>query len=131
VVEPTIRAEWDGISYVVSISSPSGSAVYYSLDGSSINQESLLYTGPFTVESACTVRAVAAYNLNGDRSETVSFDLSTVERPEPTEPEPTEPKPTEPGPTEPEPTEPEPTEPEPTEPEPTELEPTELEPTAA
>ncbi len=58
-------------SLEVSISGPAGVPLYYSAAGSPLNQQSRLYTGPFTVTGPCTIRACAAYNMNGSRSGTV------------------------------------------------------------
>lgn len=63
-------------SLEVSISGPAGVPLYYSADGSPLNQQSRLYTGPFTVTGPCTIRACAAYNMNGSRSETVEEQIT-------------------------------------------------------
>ena len=43
--------------------------IYYTLDGSYPNQTAKQYTGPFQVPQGTTVTAVAAYKLNGSRSQ--------------------------------------------------------------
>ncbi len=63
-------------SLEVSISGPAGVPLYYSTDGSPLNQQSRLYTGPFTVTGPCTIRACSAYNMNGSRSETVEEQIA-------------------------------------------------------
>ncbi|MCI8920284.1 MAG: polysaccharide deacetylase family protein [Acutalibacter sp.] len=63
-------------SLEVSISGPAGVPLYYSADGSPLNQQSRLYTGPFTVTGPCTIRACAAYNMNGSRSGTVEEQIT-------------------------------------------------------
>lgn len=55
----------------VSITAQQGAGIYYTLDGSDITQTAARYTGPFLADSPCKIKAVAAYNLNGSRSETV------------------------------------------------------------
>ena len=54
-------------SMELSFESPDGAPVYYTLDGSDITYNSMLYTEPVIVDLPCTVRAVAAWDLNGDR----------------------------------------------------------------
>ena len=60
----------------VKITGSSDAPIYYTLDGSYPNEESKRYTGPFKVPYLTEVRAVAAYKLNGDRSETVKLSRS-------------------------------------------------------
>ena len=43
----------------LSITGPEGAALYYSLDGSAPNEESLLYEEPIQLTEGCTVRAAA------------------------------------------------------------------------
>ncbi len=52
----------------ITITGPEGVPIYYTSDGSPIGFDAQKYTGPFTVQEPCTVRAVAAVNLNGSRS---------------------------------------------------------------
>lgn len=56
----------------VTITADTDAPVYYTTDGSYPSGESLRYTGPFLVDRDTRIRAVAAYKLNGSRSETVS-----------------------------------------------------------
>ncbi len=56
----------------VTIRAQPGAGIWYTVDGSDITQTSTAYRGPFLVSPPCTVRAVAAYDLNGDRSATVT-----------------------------------------------------------
>ncbi len=60
----------------VTIKAQSGAGIYYSTDGSSLNRESKRYSGPFLVKTPCTLRAVAAFDMNGSRSDTVEKKLS-------------------------------------------------------
>ncbi len=53
--------------------------LYYTLDGSYPNQEATRYTGPFTVPYGTTVTAVAAYKLNGSRSELTVDTADAIE----------------------------------------------------
>lgn len=65
---PVITNEAADGKLEVTIQAQAGTTVYYSTDGTDLNQESKKYTGPFTVQTPCTIRAVAAYNMNGSRS---------------------------------------------------------------
>ena len=62
----------------VTITSPSDAPVYYTTDGSRLNQDSTLYTGSFVVECPAQIRAAAAFNLNGGRSEEVTLNLELM-----------------------------------------------------
>lgn len=57
----------------VTISASGNVPVYYTLDGSPIGYGSPVYNGPFVVNGSCTIRAVAAYHLNGGRSAEVTY----------------------------------------------------------
>ena len=57
----------------VTMESPSGTPVYYTLDGSAVTFGASRYEGPFPLSGPCTIRAVAAYDLNGGRSEEATF----------------------------------------------------------
>lgn len=71
VEAPTIEGSAADGKLLVTLTSPSGADVYYTTDGSDVNKTSKRYTGPFTVNPPCTIKAVAAYELNGSRSSTV------------------------------------------------------------
>lgn len=60
----------------ITMDSPSGAPIYYSLDGSRITQNSTRYTESFVTGCPVNIKAVAAYDLNGDRSDTVTFSLT-------------------------------------------------------
>lgn len=53
----------------ISLNSPSQVPVYYTTDGSPVTHGSTQYYGSFVVELPCTIRAVAALDLNGSRSQ--------------------------------------------------------------
>jgi len=63
------RGDTDGTNTVTITCEDSEVPLYYTLDGSYPNQQATRYTGPFTVPYGTTVTAVAAYKLNGSRSE--------------------------------------------------------------
>lgn len=60
----------------ISFSSPSGAPVYYTLDGSELTYDSMQYTEPFTTQLPCTIRAVAAWDLNGSRSDELQAEYT-------------------------------------------------------
>ena len=66
----------DGDLVEISFSSPSGAPVYYTLDGSELTYDSAQYTGPFTAQLPCTIRAVAAWDLNGSRSDALHAEYT-------------------------------------------------------
>lgn len=79
IAEPVIKAEVrDGAQYV-SISGDTRGQIYYTVDGTepSPNNGSL-YTGSFSVSSACTVNAVSVIEWNGLRSDSVSKEVREV-----------------------------------------------------
>ena len=53
---------------MVSIAADEGAKIYYTLDGSRPTGQSSVYTGPFALDEDATVRAFAAFSLNGGRS---------------------------------------------------------------
>ena len=71
---PTITVTGDpkGVNTVTITCADKNAPLYYTLDGSRPNQNATAYTGPFTVPYGTTVTAVAAYKLNGSRSEQTS-----------------------------------------------------------
>lgn len=76
VIPPVITQEAVGGKLKITMEAQAGAAIYYSTDGSALNQESKKYTGAFTVETPCTIRAVAAYNMNGSRSSETSVTIT-------------------------------------------------------
>lgn len=72
---PTVTSVGDakGVNTVTITCSDKDVPLYYTLDGSYPNQDATLYTGPFTVPKGTQVTAVAAYKLNGSRSELTTF----------------------------------------------------------
>lgn len=65
---PEVEAWGPAEAMEITLTSPDGAPIYYTLDGSDITYDSELYTQPITVRLPCTLRAVAAWDLNGDRS---------------------------------------------------------------
>ena len=83
VQQPEITSQPKGGQLEITITAQKGTAVYYSLDGSDLNQQSRRYTGPFTVQTPCTVKACAAYNMNGSRSDTLEKKFDRPAAPAP------------------------------------------------
>ncbi len=69
---PEITAVSTAAGMEITISGPTETPIYYTLDGQSVSYDSACYSGPFLAELPCTVRAVAAWDLNGGRSEEAS-----------------------------------------------------------
>lgn len=75
---------FDGIHMSISCATPN-SRIYYTLDGSSPNEESLRYMQTLPMTSSCTVKAVAMRdNFNNSAVATTSFDktANTVSTPQ-------------------------------------------------
>lgn len=66
---PKITYTIEGTTMEITISADTDAPIYYTTDGSVPNQQSSIYEGPFTVDYPCDIHAVAAYKLNGSRSE--------------------------------------------------------------
>lgn len=83
VEAPAISAEPEGSKLRITIKAQPGTAVYYTTGSGELNQESARYTEPFLVDCPCTLRAAAAYNMNGSRSQTVTetFTMPKVQKP--------------------------------------------------
>lgn len=78
VQKPVISSQAEGDRLRVTITAQSGAAIYYSTDGSDLNGASCRYTGSFLISPPCTVRAVAAYHMNGSRSQIAERALTKV-----------------------------------------------------
>lgn len=76
---PTIQTEKTGNRIRVSLDSDSDVPIYYTIDGSPVLCNGTVYRGAFTVSSSCTIRAVAASDLNGCRSEETVLAVSLDE----------------------------------------------------
>lgn len=62
----------------VSMHSPSGAPIYFTVNGARFTNQSTLYTGSFGICPPVKIEAVAAFDLNGGRSEKTTFTLTTL-----------------------------------------------------
>lgn len=81
---PTITYQVDAQGLQVTIRGQKGAKIYYNTNGGDFYQNSTAYTGPFYVKADTTVTAIAAFALNGDRSETVQSKITRVKCAAPT-----------------------------------------------
>ena len=81
---PVITYTTDKVTMDVTITADTDAPIYYTTDGSEPNAASPVYTGPFTVDYPCNIRAVAAYKLNGSRSDTaiLAYGMTPCDAPE-------------------------------------------------
>ena len=70
IATPKITYTTDKVTMEITITADTDAPIYYTTDGSTPNNNSKVYTGPFTVDYPCDIKAVAAYNMNGSRSDT-------------------------------------------------------------
>ena len=73
IAKPEITYTTDGKTMTVTIKSASGAPIYYTTDGSVPTHSSAVYKGPFKVPYSSAVKAYAAFNMNGVRSELASL----------------------------------------------------------
>ncbi len=83
VQAPVITGKEENGRYLVTISAGEGAGIYYTTNGYDPLYAGNWYTGPFTAEGEVTVRAIAAYSLNGSRSEESSVTFSVPRAPAP------------------------------------------------
>lgn len=76
LTRPVISAEPQGDRVRVTLECDSGVPMYYTVDGTPVLFNGTAYRGSFTVTAPCTIRAVAAWDLNGCRSEETVLSLS-------------------------------------------------------
>jgi len=78
VLSPEITYEAVEGGVKVTMESPSGAPIYYSTDGSRLTQQSQIYTGSFVTKLPINLRAAAAFNLNGGRSEEITMKMDKL-----------------------------------------------------
>ena len=83
VKAPSVTVQPEGDKLRVTLAAQAGASIYYSTDGSSLNQSSSRYQGSFLISVPCTLRACASFHMNGSRSETVEqvFTQPPVQEP--------------------------------------------------
>ncbi len=74
--EPVMQVLQGTEDVELTLESADGAPIYYTLDGSPITYYSAVYSEPVVVELPCTIRAVAAWDLNGDRSREVYLECT-------------------------------------------------------
>lgn len=79
VLPPVITYEQVDGRIQVTITAQPGASVYYNLDNQPIKGDSVPCTQPFFVENNTTIWAVAAFDLNGDRSQVTSTTVAYEE----------------------------------------------------
>lgn len=77
VQKPTVTDEAVDGALRITLKAQQGAAIYYTLDGSDPVSKGKKYTGPFTATTPCTIKAVAAFHLNGSRSDTLETAITT------------------------------------------------------
>lgn len=83
IAVPRIEAEYQAGRHMVTIQADAGAKIYYTLDGSLPNAQSQVYNGPFALEEDATVRAFAAFSLNGGRSRLAEARIEMPRTPAP------------------------------------------------
>lgn len=78
VSEPTVSAQMLDGTIKVKLTADAGAAIYYTLDGSDPAFNGTRYTEPFSYKVGATLKACAAFDLNGSRSETVTKKLDSL-----------------------------------------------------
>ena len=84
VAPPKVSTQPQGDKLLVTLTAQPGASIYYTTGGGELNQESTRYTGPFLVSVPCTLRAAAAFYMNGSRSDIVEerFAMPVASPPE-------------------------------------------------
>ncbi len=78
VSAPTVGAELIDGRMKVKLSADPGAAIYYTLNGSDPALYGTKYTEPFSYPAGATLKACAAFHLNGSRSETITKKLDSL-----------------------------------------------------
>lgn len=76
VKTPLVSHETEENGVRITLTSPSEAPIYYTTDDTLYNQESAPYLESFLLTEPCTLRAVAAFNLNGGRSKELKLCYS-------------------------------------------------------
>ncbi len=81
ISDPVISTLTAGTGIQIAIDADEGATVYYTTDGSIPTPQSEVYEAPFTVSSACVIRAIAAYQFNGSRSKMAQAEITFLPAP--------------------------------------------------
>lgn len=84
VAQPEVTTEAVYGGYRVKMTAEAGTKIYYTTDGSNPAVSGTVYTGEFTALAGQTLKAVAAYQLNGSRSAVLEKKLDGKSVAEPT-----------------------------------------------
>lgn len=77
VQQPAVTDEAVGGKLQITITAQKGADIYYTVDGSDPAVKGKKYSGPFFAETPCRIKSVAAFHLNGSRSDTVETAITT------------------------------------------------------
>ena len=78
VSAPTFTAETVNGDIRLKLTADAGAKIYYTTDGSDPVTKGIKYTGAFSYRQGMTVKACAAFDLNGSRSKTVTLTPGQV-----------------------------------------------------
>ena len=79
LTKPVVTASDGASGKLVTISGDARTAIYYTTDGSEPTPvNSIRYTGPFTVTSSCTIRAVGVIKWNGLRTDSTALKIDYI-----------------------------------------------------
>lgn len=83
ISEPAITPTESEKGRLVTLTADAGTTIYYTTDGTAPTSKSAVYTKPFVMEEAATIKAFAAYSLNGGRSQVAerTLDMPRVKTP--------------------------------------------------
>lgn len=76
IQKPTVTNEAVDGKLQITINAQQGTTIYYTLDGSDPAAKGKKYTGPFFTTPPCKIKTVAAFHLNGSRSDTEEITIT-------------------------------------------------------
>lgn len=79
ISSPSITSSGTENGRMVTLTADTGAKIYYTTDGTAPTSKSTVYTGPFPLEGAATVKAFAALDLNGARSQVSALTLEEAQ----------------------------------------------------
>lgn len=75
ISQPTVTVTAVDGGQLVTLSADAGATIYYTLDGTAPTSGSSVYVEPFVLETGATVKAFAALDLNGGRSQVTTAEV--------------------------------------------------------